>query len=53
MTIEEIKNYLKDNLVITVDVNDEYYGTYGITVNLKLEDEIISECEKWFDKPNK
>ena len=47
MDEEQIRQYLKDNLHIYVDLNDNYSGGAYHVISLCLGREIISETKIW------
>ena len=44
MDREEIIEFLKENLSIEIDRNQDYYSYPHLEVKLKLENQIISSC---------
>lgn len=44
---EEFKKYLLENLIIDLEIEDGYSNGFGLTIKLKLDDELISKCDKW------
>lgn len=50
MKKKEIFEYLKNNLSLEIDEENNYWEDYKFSFKLKLEDEIISEDYIYVDK---
>lgn len=51
MTPEELKNYLKENLKISIALNEAFWND-SIKVSLYLENDVISTSEILIDELN-